>query len=54
MVVYLHAALDRRLAEGRPLVHEDIEAATIEGAGLRLRPVLMTVFAVIGSLGPLL
>jgi Cu(I)/Ag(I) efflux system membrane protein CusA/SilA len=54
MVVYLHAALDRRLGEERPLVHEDIEAATIDGAVLRLRPVLMTVFAVIGSLGPLL
>ncbi|MGH8132708.1 MAG: efflux RND transporter permease subunit [Steroidobacteraceae bacterium] len=54
MVVYLHAALDRRLGEERPLVHEDIEAAAIDGAVLRLRPVLMTVFAVIGSLGPLL
>jgi Cu(I)/Ag(I) efflux system membrane protein CusA/SilA len=54
MVVYLHAALDRRLAEERPLVHEDIATAAIDGAVLRLRPVLMTVFAVIGSLGPLL
>ncbi|MFZ1907304.1 MAG: CusA/CzcA family heavy metal efflux RND transporter [Steroidobacteraceae bacterium] len=54
MVVYLHAALNHRLAQEKPLKHEDIEAATIEGAVLRLRPVLMTVFAVIGSLGPLL
>ena len=54
MVVYLHAALNHRLAQETPLKHEDIEAATIEGAVLRLRPVLMTVFAVIGSLGPLL
>jgi Cu(I)/Ag(I) efflux system membrane protein CusA/SilA len=54
MVVYLHAALERRLADVRPLVHEDIATATIDGAVLRLRPVLMTVFAVIGSLGPLL
>ncbi|MEO7207998.1 MAG: CusA/CzcA family heavy metal efflux RND transporter [Steroidobacteraceae bacterium] len=54
MVVYLHAALDLRLAQERPLTHEDIEAATIEGAVLRLRPKLMTVFAVIGGLGPLL
>ena len=54
MVVYLHAALDRRLAQGRPIVHEDIQAATMDGALLRLRPVLMTVCAVIGSLGPLL
>jgi copper/silver efflux system protein len=54
MVVYLHGALDERLARGVPLKHEDIEAATIEGAVLRLRPKLMTVFAVLGSLGPLL
>ena len=54
MVVYLHEALDARLARGVALRHEDIEAATIDGAVLRLRPKLMTVFAVIGSLGPLL
>ena len=54
MIVYLHEALDLRLAQGAPLKHEDIEAATIDGAVLRLRPKLMTVFAVIGSLGPLL
>src|SRR6185437_3054479 len=54
MIVYLHGALDERLARGAPLRHEDIEAATIEGAVLRLRPKLMTVFAVLGSLSPLL
>lgn len=54
MVVYLHEALDRRLASGIPLRHEDIEAATIEGAVLRLRPKLMTVACVIASLGPIL
>ena len=54
MIVYLHEALDLRLGQGLPLRHEDIEAATIDGAVLRLRPKLMTVFAVIGSLGPLL
>lgn len=54
MIVYLHEALDLRLTQGAPLRHEDIEAAAIDGAVLRLRPVLMTVFAVIGSLGPLL
>src|SRR5215475_13349276 len=32
MVVYLHESLDKRLASGVPLKHEDIEAATIEGA----------------------
>ena len=54
MVVYLHEALDNRLALGVPLVHQDIEEATIEGAVRRLRPKLMTVFAVIASLGPIL
>jgi copper/silver efflux system protein len=53
-MVYLRAALDQRLAASRPLTHEDIEAATIDGAVLRLRPVLMTVFAVIASLASLL
>jgi len=54
MVVYLHEALDKRLATELPLVHEDIEEATIEGAVRRLRPKLMTVFAVIASLAPIL
>ena len=54
MIVYLRGALDERLARGIPLKREDIETATIEGAVLRLRPKLMTVFAVLGSLGPLL
>ncbi|MDE3180566.1 MAG: efflux RND transporter permease subunit [Acidobacteriota bacterium] len=54
MMVYLHEALDRKLASGHPLQHEDIEAATIEGAVHRLRPKLMTVVCVIASLGPIL
>ncbi|MGH9328663.1 MAG: efflux RND transporter permease subunit [Terriglobia bacterium] len=54
MMVYLYEALNRRLASGRPLQHEDIEAATIEGAVYRLRPKLMTVACVIASLGPIL
>lgn len=54
MVVYLHEALDQRLASGAPLKHEDIEAAAIEGAVRRLRPKLMTVTAVLASLIPIL
>ncbi|HLY60558.1 MAG TPA: CusA/CzcA family heavy metal efflux RND transporter [Terriglobia bacterium] len=54
MVVYLHEALDRRLASGVPVRHEDVEAAVIEGAVQRLRPKLMTVFAVLASLVPIL
>jgi Cu(I)/Ag(I) efflux system membrane protein CusA/SilA len=54
MVVYLHAALDRRLATGVPLRHEDVEAAVIDGAVQRLRPKLMTVCVVLASLIPIL
>jgi Cu(I)/Ag(I) efflux system membrane protein CusA/SilA len=54
MVVYLHDALNRRLATGQPLKHEDIEAAVIEGAVQRLRPKLMTVCVVLASLVPIL
>jgi Cu(I)/Ag(I) efflux system membrane protein CusA/SilA len=54
MVVYLHEALDKRLASSAQFEPRDIEAATIEGAVLRLRPKLMTVAAIIASLGPIL
>jgi Cu(I)/Ag(I) efflux system membrane protein CusA/SilA len=54
MVVYLHEALQHRLATGTTLNDEDIEQATIEGAVQRLRPKLMTVTAVILSLAPIL
>ena len=54
MVVYLHEALNRRLASGRPLKHEDIEEAIIEGAVQRLWPKLMTVCVVLASLIPIL
>jgi Cu(I)/Ag(I) efflux system membrane protein CusA/SilA len=54
MVVYLHEALDKRLASGASLTREDIHAAAIEGAVQRLRPKLMTVSAVLASLIPIL
>jgi copper/silver efflux system protein len=54
MVIYLHEALDKRIESGVPVEHKDIEEATIEGAVRRLRPKLMTVFAVIASLAPIL
>src|SRR5205807_5077295 len=53
MVVYLHEALDRRLARGE-LTEADIAEAAIEGAVQRLRPKLMTVAAVLLSLAPIL
>ena len=54
MVVYLHEALDRRLASGQSLQSADIQQAAIEGAVHRLRPKLMTVAAVLASLIPIL
>lgn len=38
MVVYLHEALDKRLAAGTPLSAADVLQATIDGSVLRLRP----------------
>jgi Cu(I)/Ag(I) efflux system membrane protein CusA/SilA len=54
MVVYLHEALDKRLASGTTLTEDDIEEAAVEGAVRRLRPKLMTVTAVLASLVPIL
>jgi Cu(I)/Ag(I) efflux system membrane protein CusA/SilA len=54
MVVYLHEALDRRLAAGDAVDAAAIKQAAIEGAVHRLRPKLMTVAAVLASLIPIL
>ena len=54
MVVYLHEALDRRLAAGEAVDAAAIKQAAIEGAVHRLRPKLMTVAAVLASLIPIL
>jgi Cu(I)/Ag(I) efflux system membrane protein CusA/SilA len=54
MVVYLHEALDARLRRRGSLTEDDVLAATMDGAVLRLRPKLMTVTVVIASLVPLM
>ena len=54
MVVYLHEALDRRLASKDQITEADIHEAAVEGAVHRLRPKLMTVTAVLASLVPIL
>jgi Cu(I)/Ag(I) efflux system membrane protein CusA/SilA len=54
MVVYLHEALERRIAFSAALTNQAIEDAAIEGAVRRLRPKLMTVTAVLASLVPIL
>jgi Cu(I)/Ag(I) efflux system membrane protein CusA/SilA len=54
MVVYLHEAFQRHLAQDAPMTEAGLEQAVIEGAVQRLRPKLMTVAAVILSLAPIL
>jgi Cu(I)/Ag(I) efflux system membrane protein CusA/SilA len=58
MLVYLKQALKEqtRLAgeEGRPLASSDLAAAVTEGALLRVRPIMMTVAAIIAGLLPIM
>ncbi|MGE3801769.1 MAG: efflux RND transporter permease subunit, partial [Candidatus Kapaibacterium sp.] len=57
MVVYLHHALDKRLAErseGSAITLHDIHEATVEGALGRLRPKLMTVATSMIGLVPIM
>lgn len=54
MVVYLHEALEKKLAAEQVLQIADVQQAAIEGAVHCLRPKLMTVAAVLASLIPIL
>ncbi|MBI4410534.1 MAG: efflux RND transporter permease subunit, partial [Gemmatimonadetes bacterium] len=54
MLVYLDEAYKRRTLHGDLLAREDLLAAVREGAGQRVRPVIMTVTAVIGGLLPIM
>jgi Cu(I)/Ag(I) efflux system membrane protein CusA/SilA len=54
MVLYLHEALDKRLAQGGEITEADVFNATVAGSVLRLRPKLMTVSVVMAGLLPIL
>ncbi len=58
MIVYLEQALTRHQSlaneAGRPLNRSDIDEAVIEGALLRVRPIMMTVIATIAGLLPIM
>jgi copper/silver efflux system protein len=55
MVIYLREALQRKRGQiGGSLRESDLQEAIMEGALLRLRPKVMTVFTVIASLLPLM
>ncbi len=58
MLVYLNQALaaqqDKAKSENRPLAIEDIKAAIVSGALLRIRPIMMTVLAILVGLLPIM
>lgn len=54
MVVYLDEAFLRHLREGRIQKPEDVDAAVVEGAAARVRPLVMTVATTVLGLLPLL
>jgi Cu(I)/Ag(I) efflux system membrane protein CusA/SilA len=58
MLVYLNNAYQSHRAEavteGRPLSRRDIRAAVVDGALLRVRPIMMTVGAIIAGLLPIM
>jgi Cu(I)/Ag(I) efflux system membrane protein CusA/SilA len=54
MVVYLDEAFARYMREGRIHVPADVDAAVVEGAAARVRPLLMTVATTVLGLLPLL
>ncbi|BAO45075.1 efflux RND transporter permease subunit [Thiolapillus brandeum] len=58
MLVYLNQALrqltDRAAHQSRKLTREDVRNAVIEGALLRVRPIMMTVAAIIAGLLPIM
>ena len=55
MLVYLNQALQRRAQQtSQPLTYADIRQAVIDGALLRVRPVMMTVSAIVAGLLPIM
>ncbi len=54
MLTYLHQAFEERRREGRLRDRADLNQAVMEGAKLRLRPVMMTVCSTIGGLLPIM
>lgn len=58
MLVYLNQAIREHIStaetEGRALSAEDVQQAVIDGAVLRVRPIMMTVAAIIAGLLPIM
>ena len=57
MLIYLDQALTElraeRAAEGRPFTRDDLYQAIMSGAGERVRPLMMTVAAIMAGLLPI-
>src|SRR5260370_35410844 len=57
MLIYLDQAFTELqaqcVAEGRPFTHEDLHAAIMTGGAERVRPLMMTVAAIMAGLPPL-
>src|SRR5262249_2106972 len=54
MLVYLDEAYERRAREGGMTTAYDLREAILEGAAQRVRPVMMTVAAIIGGVLPIM
>ena len=54
MLIYLDEAYERRKRSGQMQTLQDLKKAVIEGAGRRVRPIVMTVAAIIGGLLPIM
>jgi Cu(I)/Ag(I) efflux system membrane protein CusA/SilA len=58
MLIYLDQAYtelrETRAAEGRPFTHEDLHTAIMHGGAERVRPLMMTVAAIIAGLLPIM
>jgi Cu(I)/Ag(I) efflux system membrane protein CusA/SilA len=54
MLLYLDSAIEARRAEGRLRNRQDLRAAIVEGAVLRVRPKVMTVSVIVAGLLPIM
>jgi len=54
MIIYLNMACRERYLRGEFNSRADLNAAVTEGASRRIRPIMMTVFAIIGGLLPIM
>ncbi|MDH5679116.1 MAG: CusA/CzcA family heavy metal efflux RND transporter, partial [Nitrospinota bacterium] len=54
ILVYIGHAIEKRKKEGKWRDREDVRAAVLDGVSERVRPIMMTVCAILGGLGPIM